>query len=408
VNIWLVSRNEPAPISKNVRKMRTAILADKLLERSHSVFWWTSAFSHRQKIAIANEDINFDISERYTIRVLKSTKYKKNISLSRYIDHQITALKFRFQAKKFPKPDFIVISTPDHLLAYQAARYASKNEIPFLVDIRDLWPDIFLNRFKRNAWLYRMGKAVLAFDFARLTFLLKHADALVAVSQGYLNWGLDKIGRKKTTFDDVFYIGYKISKSINSDLFIPYWLKGREGQKIFLFIGTFGISYEIELIIDVAERFERAGKTDICFVIAGSGEKFSLISKKSIGLNNIVLPGWVEADEVATLLRLAYVGLVPCRSVENTVPNKPFEYLSAGLPIISSLEGEMAMLINQHKLGFNYLPGDIEGLYKSIKYISSDSSLHNNLSKNALNFFNRYGDANNIYNAYSELIESLT
>jgi glycosyltransferase involved in cell wall biosynthesis len=412
VNIWLIRRGGPIPIKNNVRKMRTAILADKLLGRGHKVFWWTSAFLHRQKINIASQDTNINISEGYIIRALRGWKYKKHVSLARYIDHFIVALKFRFQANKYAKPDVIVIAMPDHLLAYEAARYAWKNDIPFLVDIRDLWPDIFISRFKENGWLYRIGKAVLVFDYARLTFMLKRAAGLVAVSQGYLNWGLAKINRKQTALDKVFFIGYKksapkspVSGSENPD--IPVWLKERKGQKIFLFVGTFGVSYELELILAAARHFEQAGRTDICFILAGAGEKLGLISKTAAGLSNVVLPGWIGTEEISALLSLAYAGLVPCRSAENTVPNKPFEYLSAGLPLISSLEGEMAEFIDQNKIGFNYLPGDLERLCQCIGHLASDPALHQELSKNALRFFDRYGDADKIYDEYCQLIEQL-
>jgi len=127
MQIWLFQTGEPLPIRIAVRKMRTAILADKLLERGHSVFWWAGAFEHQQKIMVSEKDRNFDISDRYIIRVLRGCKYRKNISMARYINHQIVAFKFRIQANRFPKPDVIVASMPDHLLAYEAARYARRN-----------------------------------------------------------------------------------------------------------------------------------------------------------------------------------------------------------------------------------------------------------------------------------------
>jgi glycosyltransferase involved in cell wall biosynthesis len=410
MNIWLFQTGEPLPIKKGVRKMRTAILADKLLERGHKVLWWASAFEHQQKIMLSKKNRSFDISERYTIRVLSGCKYSKNISIARYINYQIVALKFRIQANRFPKPDVIVASMPNHMLAYEAARYARKNGIPFLVDIRDLWPDIFLDRFKKMG-LYWLGRMVFAVDFARLSFLLKSADAMVAVSKGFLEWGLNKIQRAQTASDRVFYLGYKAdlkkiaNASDTSD--IPAWLKGREDQKLFIFIGTFGVSYELELVVEVARRFNKADRSDICFVIAGAGEKFDLISKKVSGLRNVVLPGWIGEKEINALLKVGFAGLVACRSVENTMPNKPFEYLSAGLPLINSLEGEMAELIDRYKLGFNYLPGDLEGLCACIERLASDSSLHNEMSRNASRFFKKYGDADKIYGEYCEFIEEL-
>jgi len=411
MNIWLMQTGEPLPLKNGVRKMRTAILADKLLERGHNVLWWASAFEHQQKVMISEKDKKFDIFERYTIRVLRGCRYRKNISLARYIDHQIVALKFRIQANKFPKPDVIVASMPDHLLAYEAARYARKNRIPFIVDIRDLWPDTFLDRF-RNIGLYGVGKIALTLDFARLSFLLKSADAFVAMSKGILQWGLDKIGKTESLFDKVFYLGYqnnnsRISANAGGSLDVPDWLRGREEQKIFLFIGTFGVSYELELILDAAKRFEKSGKGNICFILAGTGEKFDLISKKAAGLQNVVLPGWIEQKEISVLLCRGYAGLVACRSVKDAMPNKPFEYLSAGLPLISSLEGEMAELVDQHQFGLNYLPGDFEGLCACIERLATNNGLHDEMSRNASQFFKKYGDVDKIYNEYAEFIEKV-
>jgi glycosyltransferase involved in cell wall biosynthesis len=410
MNIWLLQTGEPLPIRNGIRKMRTAVLADKLLERGNKVLWWASAFEHQQKTMVSRKDRSFDVSDGYTIRVLSGYKYRKNISLSRYLNYQIVSLKFRFQSMRFSKPDVIVASMPDHLLAYEAARYTKKNNIPFIVDIRDLWPDIFLNRFK-SMGLYGVGKIALALDFARLIFLLKNADSLVAVSKGYLKWGLDKIGRPESPFDKVFYLGYKNSNArnpVNEDESLggPDWLKGREEQKIFLFIGTFGVSYELELILEAAKRFSRSGRTDICFVLAGTGENFDLINKKAAGLQNVVLPGWIGKKEINALLKIGYAGLLSyIKDAPQGLPNKPFEYLSAGLPLINSLEGEMAELIDQRDFGLNYLPGDLEGLCQCVERLADDAKLHDEMSRNVLDFFKKYGDADKIYDEYAGHIE---
>jgi len=128
--------------------MRTAILADKLLERGHNVFWWASAFEHQQKVMIAGKDRNFDISERYAIRVLRGCKYRKNISLARYIDHQIVALKISNPIEEISQTRYHSgINAGPSSRVMKRRDTQAKNHIPFLVDIRDLWPDIFLNRF---------------------------------------------------------------------------------------------------------------------------------------------------------------------------------------------------------------------------------------------------------------------
>jgi len=409
--IWLIQTGEPLPLEANVRKYRTAMLANKLVERGDTVRWWASAFEHQRKVMIAKKDRNFNISERYTVRVLRGCRYRKNVSLARYIDHQIVAFKFRMQSKKYPKPDIIVASMPDHLLAYEAACYAQKNGVPFIVDIRDIWPDIFLNRIK-NLGLYRLGKLILARDFKLLTALLSRADALAAVSRGYLQWGLDKAGRLQGPFDRVFYHGYNSyatkAKNLNQKLDISDWLKGKEDQKAFIFIGTFGISYELELVLDAARRFQESGRTDICFVVAGTGEQFKMISKKASGLENVILPGWIGEKEINALLNRGYAGLLSyVESAPQGLPNKPFEYLSTGLPLVNSLKGEMAELVDRYQFGLNYSPGDLGRLCACIERIADDSSMHYEMSRNALDFFKKYGDADKIYEEYATYIEKI-
>ncbi len=89
------------------------------------------------------------------------------------------------------------------------------------------------------------------------------------------------------------------------------------------------------------------------------------------------------------------------------MPNKPFEYMSAGLPIINSLEGGMAELVERHQFGLNYLPGDLNGLCQCIESLAADSALHDKMSQNAAEFFKKHGDADEIYNEYCDHVERL-
>ncbi|MCD4712908.1 MAG: hypothetical protein K8R73_06455, partial [Clostridiales bacterium] len=62
MNIWLIQTGERLPIQICVRKMRTAILTNKLLERGHNILWWASAFEHQQKVMLSKKNRNYDIS----------------------------------------------------------------------------------------------------------------------------------------------------------------------------------------------------------------------------------------------------------------------------------------------------------------------------------------------------------
>lgn len=142
MNIWLIQIGELLPLNDNVKKMRTAMLAEKLIEKRHSVTWWTSAFDHFKKKRIFMTDTALTIKEGLKILVLRGLGYKRNISFSRFIDHRIITSKFRKLAKEIKRPDIIITSTPPYDLAYQAVGFGRSNDIPTIVDVRDPWPDI--------------------------------------------------------------------------------------------------------------------------------------------------------------------------------------------------------------------------------------------------------------------------
>lgn len=412
MNIWLVQTGEPLPLEAGVRKMRTALVADKLAARGHRVSWWTSAFEHQRKVMVYPDDREVHLSPGLTLQVMRGCGYSSNVSLARYVDHLLIARKFRQRAWRSEPPDVIVASLPCHQLAFEAVRYGRGRKIPVLVDIRDLWPDIFLTKFQ-NPLIRKLGQLALFWDFGRLHRLLRDADGVLAVSKGYLQWALEKAGRPARKADRVFLLGYRPYLDASGSSHPPpwpEWLRGHEGEKLLLFIGTFGVSYELQLLVEAARRLQSAGRRDVCLVLAGTGEQAEDIRRASAGLANVVLPGWLEAPEISALLGHGYLGLAPYRCArceEDRMPNKPFEYLSAGLPLISSLEGEMAELISSQALGLNYHPGDLDGLYAAIEFFLDHQDLRGQMSTNASNFYKEYGNADKIYDDYARHVESL-
>ncbi len=175
---------------------------------------------------------------------------------------------------------------------------------------------------------------------------------------------------------------------------------------MFADVGTVGKSYDLETVVEVARLLEAEGSANIRFVLAGEGEKFQALQERAKDLRNIEFAGWLTADEIRSLLSVSYAGLVPCISAPDTMPNKPFEYLSAGLPLVSSLEGEMVGLIEREALGVNYHYGDVAGLKNCIKMLCADS-VRDTFSFNARNVFQAQFDARLIYHRYADCLERL-
>lgn len=405
-NIWLLQTGEPLPVHSDVRKLRTGLIADKLVKKGHQVRWWVSGFEHQRKKQIFQEDQEVALVNGSILQVLCGCGYQKNISLARYFDHWLIAKKFRKIAPQFPDPDLLLISMPCYLLAFEAARYAQKRNIPYIVDVRDLWPDIFV-----SAAPGKIGKtfarAILSPDYAKVEYLLKNARGITAMSESILLWALQKAKRQRSENDDVFYLGYKKYDQIQKQEQVnSMQLPKTEGKRLIVFIGTFGLSYELSLLLDAAEYFYRQGNREIHFVLAGDGEQEGFLKKKAAALQNVTFTGWLGKKDISSLLKKASVGIIPCKSVVGAFPNKTFEYFSFGIPVLSSLEGEVADKINKFRMGFNYKHGDLSGLCEALKLITSDLVLRDQMALNAFDFFEKYGDAETLYLQYCNYIET--
>ncbi len=401
--IWLIQTGEALPLTAGVRKMRTGLLADVLLARGHTIHWWVSAFEHQRKLMQFEKDQEVKADNNLVYHVLKGCGYRKNISILRYADHRIIARKFRKFSNRSEKPDGIIASSPCHHLAYEAVRYSRKRNVPILIDVRDLWPDIFLDSMPKAIW-QKIARLLLAQDFFRIKLLLRQSNGILAMSRGVLDWALNKAGRPIGEWDRVFYMGYKKGRGQSRKPLL--FLSGREEQKLAVYIGTFGHSYELHLIIEAARILHESGNDKICFILAGTGDQELALRREARGLENVIITGWIDSNEIQELLSRAWVGIVPCRSVTGALPNKIFEYLSTGLPIISSLEGEMAEAIEKYSLGANYQAGDTQGLLRALIWFLENPRQRELMSENALSYFYEHGDAEKIYLRYAEHIEN--
>jgi glycosyltransferase involved in cell wall biosynthesis len=380
------------------------VLADKLTERGHNVLWWASAFDHFGKKWIFSKDMEFQVNERLRIKALKGMGYRKNISLSRFIDHRLIAWKFRKFAHGVEKPDVIVASMPSYDLAFEAARYAKKYGIPVIVDIRDQWPDIFIENVPQR--FRGMARMILKREFLMVKSLLGMADGLLSMTDPLLKWGLSYAGREKTWKDNVFYLGY-LKGEVSHDQHggkIYELGKALSGKFVVTFVGTFGTYHNPSLLIDCAKEFEGQ---DIRFVLAGDGELLQELKEKASSLSNVFFPGWLDQHQITVLLKHSHIGVCTSGQIENKVffPNKAFAYLAEGLPILSSFRGEIEEIIGKYKVGYSY--DNLESLVKGIKALYNNSHLYREMSANALRLFTDKFDADKIYVEYAQHVERI-
>ena len=156
-------------------------------------------------------------------------------------------------------------------------------------------------------------------------------------------------------------------------------------------------------MISISKEFSK--KIDINFVICGSGDKSNEIKKMINKFDNVFFPGWVNFEQIKVLLDNSYCMLAPYKNLEDfksSIPNKVYDALSHGVPIIISLEGEVKKVIDGHEIGIHY-KNDRDLCIKFDK-ILLDKKLKEKMSFNSKNLFIKNYKFDVVYNKIFEII----
>ncbi|MFQ5442984.1 MAG: glycosyltransferase family 4 protein [Nitrospinales bacterium] len=374
MRVWLITIGEGLPIDgENTRLLRTGMLAEVLVSRGHEVEYWTSTFNHSLKTQRFDSDATLVQKSGLVLKLIHAIPYKANVSLLRMFSHWRLGRRFRQRIRGEVPPDIIFVSVPIIELGQAALEYGLPRGIPVILDVRDLWPDCFLSVIPQL--LRPLGRLALSPWFALTRKCFHECTAITGVSRGYLDWGLTNADRPKTEWDGVFPLGYEMRllqrENIESVSDTEHYLAnvGIDPKKVlFIFVGTFGQSYNLGTVIEAARSLQEEGKSDIQFIFCGSGDHAPRWKAQARGLTNVVFTGWVDMKRIRSLLEVVDVGLMPyIQGATQSLPNKLFEYMAAGLPILSSLDGEARDLIESVGCGWSYRSHDREDLLKRVK-----------------------------------------
>lgn len=406
MKVWLITIGEPLPhLEPEARKLRTAVLADQLEQAGHTVVWWSSRFSHhRKRHYVTKGQRGNGTSRRYVL--LEGMAYHSNVSLRRLLNHLQIARDFSRLAPREAPPDLILCSFPTIELSLAAVHYANARGVPVLLDIRDLWPDLFLSPLPD--WARPLGRALLHPYFLAARTALRECTAIIGISDQYLNWALKRAGRAATARDGFFPLGYQRAA-------VPPEEAERAGvalrqlgvdpaRKICWFIGSLGKTYDLQPVLAAARRAQSQGNDSLQFVISGQGEKLPALKAEASDLANVVFTGWVETPAIEYLGQNAWVGIQAYTAeAPQGLANKLFEYLSFGLPVLSNLRGENEKFLARWGCGMQF--ADDEELAAAIRKLSEDEQRHATMKASAREASQAYC-ADQSYREYVRHLES--
>ena len=230
-------------------------------------------------------------------------------------------------------PDVIIGSSPHLFAALAGYRMARRLGVPFLFEVRDLWPESLLAAGGSKGPPYYVLGAI-----AR--YLYRRADRVIVLARGVAQY-LEHHG---VAGDKLVYI----PNGANTDTFVPRTRS--RGPFTLIYAGAHGPANGLDTVLDAAELL---ADQPFRVILVGDGpSKVELRAKAHRReLTNVEFLDPVPKAEMPALLARADAGLMVLRSAPlfsyGVSPNKLFDYLAAGLPVACNVPGEVAMLLHQ-------------------------------------------------------------
>ncbi|MCO6047428.1 glycosyltransferase family 4 protein [Aeoliella sp. ICT_H6.2] len=408
MNVWLLHVGEELPVDETPRLFRYGHLANALADRGHQVLRWAPTFQHFRKRQRWNHDHRVDVNDRYAIEFIHSPGYIRNASLARWKSYSILGRRLAERLQHESPPDLIVTGIPSLEWCTVAVDYAERHNVPVVLDVRDLWPDIYLHLLPRS--LQPLGELALTPLRRQLRSACQRATAIYGVSQSYLDWGLKHAGRAQTSNDRVVPLGYhrrQLEPSEHDAQLADLAAHGIRGDKLLcVFAGLIERMYDVETIVRAARLLEQRSPGKFQFVICGAGSKLPAVRRAAADLDSVKLLGWVTQPTILALLEMASVGLATYTAgAPQSLPNKPFEYMSAGLPIVTSLPGELPSLLGEHRCGVHYDAGDAESLATAIGFVVDDPKYHAEMGERSRQLFLERFNSPVVYTDFCDSLE---
>ncbi len=416
MRVWLMTVGEPLPTDPGHQRLhRSGIMANVLATRGIDVVWWTSAFRHSDKTFRVNETTWSNVGDHLRICCLASRAYHRNVSLARILANRDIAREFTRHCRDEPPPDVIVASYPIPELARAGARYAHAHGIPAIVDVRDLWPDIWIPALPRVLRPFGPIGALPFFLQARRT--LQAFDGVCGITDEIVDWGLARAARKRGPWDRAFPLAYAEADYPETALAEAkeFWratLVGRAPTRLRLcFFGSMPIARtRTDVMVEAMRRLPSDVADGTQLVLCGTGEDFERIQALAADLPRIIMPGWVSGPQIATLAAQSHAGLLPYPSAQDfsrSIPNKAIEYLAHGLPIVTSLRGPLSDLIESERCGLLYRETDASDLSEKIVSLYRTPEHLIELSHNAVSTFRKHFTAAQVYDRLTDMLVKL-
>jgi len=251
---------------------------------------------------------------------------------------------------------------------------------PFVFEVRDLWPEL-----PREMGV--VTNPIVLKLMALLEWASYHsAHRLIGLSPGIVD-GVARLGVKR---ENIAMIPNGCDLDIFSDKSQAWRPEGvKPSDLMAVFTGTHGIANGLDAVLDAAGVLKQRGRDDIKIVLTGQGKLKPTLQEraKRDGLDNVIFHDAVGKTRLAGLMSGADIGLQILANVPafyfGTSPNKFFDYIAAGLPVLNNYPGWLAELIEKYRCGIFVPPDNAETFANRLEWATNNREKLKDMGGNA-------------------------
>jgi glycosyltransferase involved in cell wall biosynthesis len=369
---------------------RLSALAREFIHRGHHVTVLTAMPNYPTGKLHTGYRKMFLREERDGVRVLRSFIWPTQKAdfprrLASYLSFVLSAALLG--SASLEPPDYLLVESPPLFLGLTGVLLGRLKRTRTIFNVSDLWPEsaVRLGLLQRSSASYRLGAWLEGFCY-------RHAWLVTGQSAEIISDVSARFPSSKTLH---------LSNGVDSEAFGPERatsaardLLGKNGNCVALYAGLHGIAQGLELLVDAAASVSSSAHLDV--ILMGDGpRKLAIVDR----VNRRRIRGVRFLDsrphrDMPAILAAADVLVVPLlRYIPGAVPSKLYEAMASGRPVVLIGDGEAAHILRQHDAGICVTPGDVVGLVRALKALSSDAELRAKLGANgraaAVRFFDR-------------------
>ena len=240
---------------------------------------------------------------------------------------------------------------------------------PFVFEVRDLWPEL-------PRAMGVISNPLILGAMSGLEWLsYRSAHRLIGLSPGIV----DGIAHRGIPRERIALVPNGCDLDIfagNAQGWRPETV--RPDDLLAVFAGTHGMANGLDAALDAAAELKRRGRGDIKLLLIGQGKmKLALQTRaKREGLDNVIFHDPINKTRLASLMAAADVGLQLLANIPafyyGTSPNKFFDYIAAGLPVLNNYPGWLADMLREHNCGFAISPDNASAFADALEQAANE------------------------------------